>query len=161
MIIGTAPGFADASAQDFHLIEGSGAIDTGTVLNSDVLPANALLRQYVKHLSSEIRPVVGPFDLGAFEYSVSLPPVITTVSLPHSVRMRWYDQTLQYTGGTGQVTWSVSSGSLPRGMTLDPVSGTIYGRARLKGTSTFTIAVTDSLNLTSTKQFTVESRLHF
>lgn len=161
MAIGTSPGFADISAQDFHLMTGSGAIDTGTSLNADVLPANALLRQYVKHRSSEDRPTVGQLDLGAFEYSASLPPVITTSALPHAVRMRFYHQQLQRTGGTGQLTWSISNGTLPSGMRLVPATGTIHGRARLKGTWTFTVAVTDSLGLSSSKQFTIESHLHF
>ncbi len=161
MIVGTSPGFADVAAQDFHLTSGSGAIDTGTSLHPDILPANALLRQYVKHQSSEDRPSFGQFDLGAFEFAASLPPVITTATLPHAVRMRWYYQQLQRSGGTGPLTWSISSGSLPRGMRLDPATGTIYGRARLKGTWTFTVAVADSLGLSSSKQFTIESRLHF
>src|SRR5690606_11265480 len=55
MIIGTSPGFVNASAQDFHLIEGSAAVDAGTALHADALPANALLRQYVKHQMGENR----------------------------------------------------------------------------------------------------------
>lgn len=162
MIIGTSPGFVNASMQDFHISSGSDATNAGAVLNDDVLPANALLRQYVKHQMSENRPVSGALDLGAFEYSItSLPPVITNKSLPNAIRMRWYDTQIQHAGGTGELVYSVIDGNLPPGIVLNPASGRIHGNARLKGTWTFTVRVTDNLGLSSTKEFTVESRLHF
>lgn len=162
MIIGTTPGFVNASTQNFHLAKGSNAIDAGTALHADALPANALLRQYVKHQMGENRPVSGAIDLGAYEYlALSPPPVITTKSLPNAIRMRWYDQQILHTGGTGTITFSISEGNLPPGLLLDAASGRIYGNARLKGSWIFTVQVTDSLGLSSTKEFTVETRLHF
>lgn len=64
---GSSPGFVNQAAQDFHLASGSACIDTGTALNPLVLPSNDLLRQYVKHQSSQSRPFDGAFDIGAFE----------------------------------------------------------------------------------------------
>ena len=59
-----------------------------------------------------------------------------------------YNQTLKYedNGGTLPVTWSLASGTLPTGFTLDPSSGAISGTATAGevGTSTFTVKITDS-----------------
>src|SRR5262249_49833484 len=62
-VIGTSPGFIDVANQDFRLASGGQAINAGTTLNPNVLPANDLVRQYVKHQSSETRPVNGALDI--------------------------------------------------------------------------------------------------
>ena len=67
-VTGTSPGFANFAAQDFHLAAGSPAIDAGTALNPAVLPANDVVREYVKHQSSVARAVHGTLDIGAFEF---------------------------------------------------------------------------------------------
>lgn len=162
MVTGTAPGFVDAAAQDFRLLSTSAAVNAGTAMHPDVLPTHNVIRQYVKHQSSEARPVSGAFDLGAFEFAAAAPMTVVTTSLPNPVRFRYYDQTVQASGGSGSYVWSVSSGSLPRGLWLDPATGTIRGRARLKGTSTFTLTVQDTQNASATASqvFTVNTRLH-
>jgi len=65
---GSAPGFVDEGAQDFHLAATSAAVGAGTPLLPAVLPAHAVLRQYRKHQTSEPRPASGALDLGAFAY---------------------------------------------------------------------------------------------
>ena len=64
---GDSPGFVNEAAQDYHLATGSNAADNGTALHADALPANNVVRQYVKHQSSEPRPVDLVLDIGAFE----------------------------------------------------------------------------------------------
>ena len=46
-------------------------------------------------------------------------------------------------GGSRPVAWSISAGSLPEGLTLDSGTGVISGTPVSKGTSQFTIQVTD------------------
>jgi hypothetical protein len=62
-----SPGFMNEAGQDYHLAAGSPAADAGAGLHANVLPSHNVLRQYVKHQSSEPRPVNGPLDIGAFE----------------------------------------------------------------------------------------------
>jgi hypothetical protein len=64
---------------------------------------------------------------------------------------------LQVVGGTKPYKWSVSSGSLPPGLTLDPSSAVISGTPTQPGTYTFTILVTDSSSppMTDSRSFTV------
>jgi hypothetical protein len=47
-------------------------------------------------------------------------------------------------GGLPSYTWSVSSGSLPNGLTLNQTTGTISGQPTTVGTYAFTVMVTDS-----------------
>jgi uncharacterized repeat protein (TIGR01451 family) len=62
-----------------------------------------------------------------------------------------YSDTLTVSGGTGPYTWSVSSGSLPAGITLGSTTGTLSGTPTAPGTSTFTVQVTDADGQSATK----------
>lgn len=158
-ILGTSPNFVNESAQDFRLASNSAAINAGTSLLAAVLPLNNVVRHYVKHQQSAPRPVNGILDLGAYEFGTS-PVQITTTNLPNARRAGVYNQTLQSTGGTGAITWTVSSGNLPIGLRLDPANGKIYGKTAVRGTWNFTITATDSQNQTTSRNFTIETRLY-
>lgn len=162
MVTGTSPGFVDAATQDFRLQASGQAVDTGNSLNSDVLPEYGLSRQYVKHRASEPRPVNGSIDLGAFEYLAATSPLqILTSGLPAALRLRYYDQPLQGSGGSGNYVWSITSGSLPPGLWLDPSTGVIKGRARLRGNWVFNVTLQDSQSSqTANGQLTIVTRLH-
>ena len=66
-IEGASPGFVDAGAPNFHLLETSQAVDAGGALDPDVLPDHAVTEQYHEHQLVEPRPSDGAPDLGAFE----------------------------------------------------------------------------------------------
>ena len=55
-----------------------------------------------------------------------------------------FTQTLTASGGTGTYAWSVSSGTLPAGVTLDPVTGILSGTPTNNGTFSFTVDVADN-----------------
>lgn len=71
-------------------------------------------------------------------------PSILTASLPGGALTLAYSQTLLASGGDGALTWSITSGSLPAGLTLLPGTGLISGTPTQSGTFTFTVRVTDS-----------------
>ena len=77
---------------------------------------------------------------------------ITTTSLPNGAVSSAYSQTLAASGGTPPYMWSLASGALPVGLTLNP-SGAITGTPTTTGTSTFTAQVTAGAS--ATKQFTI------
>ncbi|HQU81776.1 MAG TPA: Ig domain-containing protein [Pyrinomonadaceae bacterium] len=156
---GTSPNFVDENTQNFRLAANSLAINAGTTLPVEVLPFNNVVRQYVKHQQSEARPTNGAFDLGAYEFG-NAPVQITTLVLPNAFRGKSYNQTLQSTGGTGAINWTVSAGTLPTGMKLDTATGKIYGKSATRGTWNFTITAQDSQNQTATQNFTVNVRLY-
>ncbi len=70
--------------------------------------------------------------------------VVTTTSLPGGTVNTPYSAVLHATGGTSPYTWSISSGALPSGLTLDSASGTISGTPSVASTFTFTARVSDS-----------------
>lgn len=162
MLTGTDPGFTDAATQNFKLVSTAPAVNAGTTLHPDVQTANNLTRQYIRHQASEARPTNGSFDLGAFEFASTAPMQIGTTSLPNAIRHRFYEQTIQASGGSGNYVWSVSSGTLPPGLWLDAATGLIRGRTRLRGTWNFTVTAQDAQNASATasQAFTVSSRLH-
>ena len=156
---GASPGFVNEAAQDFRLLSTSAAINAGTILNSDVLPAHNVIRHYVKHQTSEARPANGQFDIGAYEFG-SVPVQILTTSLPNGQHGRFYNQALQATGGSGMFHWVILSGQLPPGIWLDGSTGKIHGKAAVKGTWNFTIGIQDVTNMSAvaTKSFTINVR---
>lgn len=163
MLTGTSPGFVDAATQDFRPLSTSPLVDAGTSLHPDALPLHNVIRHYVRHQLNETRPSAGALDIGGFEYASMAPVQINTTSLPGPIRGRSYYQTLQASGGSGTFVWSVTAGSLPRGLVLDPATGILRGRPRIKGNSTFTITVQDvnSAGSTASHNFSVETFLHF
>ncbi|MEQ9399199.1 MAG: putative Ig domain-containing protein [Longimicrobiales bacterium] len=73
----------------------------------------------------------------------SMPDVsLTTLSLPTGVTGVAYAQSLVAAGGDGNYAWSITSGALPPGLTLNPNTGLIAGIPELNGTFHFTAQVT-------------------
>ena len=60
-----------------------------------------------------------------------------------------YSSTAAFSGGVGPYVFSVASGSLPPGLTLNPATGAITGTPTAGGTFVFTLMVTDSLGSTA------------
>ena len=81
---------------------------------------------------------------------------ITTTTLPAARVGVVYSQTLTATGGTAPYTWSVTSGTLPAGLTLS--AGAISGTPTTAGSNTFSITVSDSASpvATVTKTFVIQ-----
>ncbi len=76
------------------------------------------------------------------------PPTITTSSLPDGTKNQAYSETVVATGGTTPYTWTVVSGDLGNGLSLNSSTGVISGTPRgSAGTRYFTIRCTgdDSL----------------
>ena len=81
-------------------------------------------------------------------------PTISTVSLPAGAVNTAYSQTLAATGGTTPYSWSVSSGTLPAGLSLS-AAGVLDGMPTAEGTSSFTVRVAGANSASSTKDFSV------
>ena len=73
--------------------------------------------------------------------TVNHAPKITTTTLPNGIVGTAYNQTLS-ADGTTPITWSVTSGSLPAGLSLN--GNTITGTPTAAGTYTFTVTATNS-----------------
>ena len=82
--------------------------------------------------------------VGATTLTVTAPLIITTTSLPAGALNVAYTGTLTAAHGTLPYLWSISNGSLPSGLTLNPGSGLISGTPTASGIFRFTAQVRDS-----------------
>jgi len=82
-------------------------------------------------------------------------PALSFPAPPYGEIGTAYSDTLTPSGGTGPYTWSVSSGNLPAGITLDPATGTLAGTATAAGTFPFTVQVTDTDGQSATEATTL------
>ena len=93
----------------------------------------------------------GFVDGAIVSFTTGTAPIVSTSSLPSSLKSAAYSATLAASGGSGSYsTWAISSGTLPSGLTLDPLTGIISGTtASNAASSTFSVTVTDSLGVVS------------
>ncbi len=87
---------------------------------------------------------------GTTTLTVQAPPSVSTATLPNGMVGVPYSATLSATGGISPYSWSITSGALPVGLSLDATSGSISGTPSVAGVSTFTIQATDSSNPAAT-----------
>jgi len=83
---------------------------------------------------------------GHIRVSVSLPPATVGTA---------YNAVVSVIGGTTPYQFSVVSGSLPVGLSLNPSAGTISGTPVTAGTYKFTVQVVDAAGLSDEKRFTL------
>jgi hypothetical protein len=162
------PGSAIAGGSDFTLtVSGSsfvsnstvrwnGANRTTTFVSSSQLTAAIPAADIATQGTASITVLnPGPATSNALTFTISGPGLtITTNSpLPRGTVGTSYSQTFGASGGAAPYTWSLSSGSLPAGLTLNASSGILGGTPSAVGDSTFTIRVSDSASASATKQF--------
>jgi hypothetical protein len=74
----------------------------------------------------------------------TIPPLqITTTSLPLTAVGDTYSAQLTASGGTAPYTWSITSGSLPSGISLSS-DGSLSGTALVAGTASFAVEIADA-----------------
>ena len=71
---------------------------------------------------------------------------VSSSSLPSGTVGASYSSTLSAVQNQGTLTWSITSGSLPAGLSLNVGTGVISGTPAAAGTSSFTVEATDDLS---------------
>jgi hypothetical protein len=95
-------------------------------------------------------------NLAVVVSSGSVPPlVITTTSLPFGQIFQAYNAQITATGGEPAYSWSLSSGSLPSGVTLNASTGLISGTPTVSGTFNFTVMVRDRGGRSASRSYKV------
>src|SRR5262249_5581067 len=90
-------------------------------------------------------------------FSITIIPALTITTptpLQGGTEGVFYSQQFQAVGGTPGYTWSLASGTLPTGLTLTG-GGLLSGTPSAAGIFSFTIRVTDSASVTTTKSFSL------
>jgi uncharacterized repeat protein (TIGR03803 family) len=88
-------------------------------------------------------------------YTLTINPAvtITTTALSTGTSGTAYSQTVSATGGTGSLTFAVTAGTLPSGLTLSS-SGVLAGTPNVGGSWSFTVTATDTVGAAAAQSFT-------
>ena len=92
-------------------------------------------------------------------FGVSAPSVVAvspaTASLPTGVAGAAYSQAISGSGGSSPYIYSISSGVLPAGLSLNPATGLISGMPASAGSQTFTVQATDAFRIAGNREYTL------
>ena len=113
----------DAQSSDWQTITGT------LVLDED---ADSIFQQPEPAVTASIR------------VKLIAPPTITTDALPGGTIGAAYSQRL-FANGTEPITWHVTAGKLPKGLSLNRNTGEISGTPTAAGAATFTVMAANSL----------------
>jgi hypothetical protein len=96
--------------------------------------------------------------VGARSYYFLICPVITLspAALPIGLLGTSYTQTITASGGLTPYSFSVTSGTLPDGLTLDGSTGIISGTPTTVGTFNFTITAVDVITCSKSHDYTID-----
>ena len=100
---------------------------------------------------------VGATTTATYTVTIHQAPTINTTSLPNwTINTPGYSQTISISNGTGALSFSVTAGSLPIGLSLNASTGSISGTPTTAvGTSSFTITVTDAVGATASQNLSI------
>jgi hypothetical protein len=159
-----SPASGTAGALAFNLtVNGSGFVsssvvrwngsDRTTTFSSSVKLTAAISAADIASVGTAQVTVFNPAPAGGislatpFNISVSSPLSVDTSLLPATIGGRDYNFMLAVSGGSAPYTWSISSGALPGGLSIDPTTGRILGTTPTVVTDqtfNFTVSASDS-----------------
>ena len=149
--IGTAAQFTAGTPTTLNLCSSPAAgcftVTSGTALDISSMPGHAAAAVTVRVVT------LGTSASTAYTYNPG-PALLLPTPPGGEVNVAYTDQ-LTVTGGTSPFTWSVASGTLPPGLTLNASTGLLSGTPTTAGTYSFTVKVTDSSGLSDTAPLTV------
>jgi len=88
--------------------------------------------------------------------SVGCPAItLSPTTLPPAMAQQPYSQQVTASGGTAPYVYTISSGALPSGLTLNPATGVISGATLQSGLFTFRVQATDSVGCIGSRSYTL------
>ncbi len=141
----------------------SGTLPAGLSLNtaSGAISGTPTVTSLATPLTLQVTDSATPAALMSVDLTLTIAGVqlvIITTSLPDAQVGVAYSTTLHAAGGTGAISWKISSGSLPAGLALNAATGVISGTPTLAVSEVpLTVTATDSGSpaQTQTAAFTI------
>jgi hypothetical protein len=132
----------------FWQIGSSATLGTGSSFTGNILSLASVTMTTGANLNGRALARNGAvtLDSNAVTSCASSCPIITVspATLPDGEVGIFYSETVTASGATGPFTFSVSSGTLPAGLTLNPGTGLVSGIPTGNGSSNFTITATNA-----------------
>ncbi|MES2595807.1 MAG: putative Ig domain-containing protein [Verrucomicrobiota bacterium] len=133
----------------------AGTLQTGLTLSTAGVISGTPTATGAASVTVQVADANGLTATKVFDLLITTSPAITSTSpLTLGVTGVSYNATLTAENGTAPYSWTLSSGTLPAGLSLSP-GGVISGTTALVGTSTFSVLVTDANLFTATQEFSV------
>lgn len=132
----------------FWQVGSSATLGTGSMFRGNILALTSITLTTGAQLSGRALARNGSVTLDTNSVTACGPlacPVVTVnpLTLPNGSLGSAYNQTVSGSGGASPYTFSVTSGALPNGLTLNATTGAITGTPLAPGTSNFTITAVD------------------
>ena len=129
----------------------SGSIPTGLTLNANTGVLSGTATSYSTYPFTIKATDQNSNDTGYQSYSVLITGtlVLNPPRLSAGIQGSAYSQIITTSGGTGPYTYSILSGTLPNGLSLNNTTGEISGTPTTATTYSFTILATDSETTTN------------
>lgn len=149
-----------SSCNVFWQVGSSATLGTGTNLAGNILALSSITLNTGASVSGRLLARNGAVTLDSNTVTPCLPgicPVVTVnpATLPNGAIGSLYSQTVTATGGNAPYTFTLSSGALPSGLTLDSMTGIISGTPSAAGTFTFTVTATDVNGCPGSRAYTI------
>jgi hypothetical protein len=144
----------------FWQIGSSATLGTGTSFTGDILALSSITLTTGANTNGRALARNGAVTLDGNNVNtcgVSVCPIITVnpATLPDGAVGAAYSQTVSASGGTSPYVFSLSSGTLPSGLSLNGSTGAITGTPTAAGTFTFTITATDASGCSGSRLYSM------
>jgi hypothetical protein len=145
---------ASGGTGSFTFSQSSGTLPPGLTLSSSGVLAGTPTVPGSYTFTVTATDTVGPSGSQTYTETINPAVQITTTTLPDGTTGTTYSQTLSTSGGTGNISFSAASGTLPSGLTLSS-KGVLYGTPTAPGSYSFSVSAKDAVGSSGTMTYTV------
>ena len=156
-------GGATSSGIPQNLIYYAKVNDNGSIgqwqTTANALPANKLYHAMTTYngtaymLGGDSGSLAGGVTSDTYTLDLSIPPNWSSSILPRAAKGHIYSGSVAAQDGITPLSYTLKTGSLPAGMSLDSSSGQLQGTPQASGTTAFTIEATDAHGYTISQDF--------
>ncbi len=109
---------------------------------------------------SDLKSTTKTLSINVVDPATAIMTISTSTPLPSATVGTMYNKQFALTGGTGPFSWTISTGALPAGLTINSLTGLITGIPAATGSSSFIVKVTDSTGQTLTHSTAISVNEH-